>query len=130
MYSNLTLATYDKPNVVVSCTVRNSGAVDAHEVAQLYVAVPGAGALQPLPIPYRSLQGFERVFLAVGEAHRLSFTLTPEQFSTVQADGSARVTDGAYTISVSGHQPGDVAGLATSNVQSGTFRAEHGRAVV
>ena len=130
MYSNLTLATYDKPNVAVSCTVRNSGAVDAHEVAQLYVAVPGAGALQPLPIPYRSLQGFERVFLAVREGHRLSFTLTPEQFSTVQADGSARVTDGAYTISVSGHQPGDVAGLAASNVQSGTFRAEHGRAVV
>ena len=39
VYSNITIDTFDKPDVWVSATVTNVGTVDAHEVAQLYVSV-------------------------------------------------------------------------------------------
>ena len=125
-YSELSVITSDKPNVVVSAMVKNIGAVDAHEVAQLYVTVPGAGATTPLAIPYRSLQGFARPMLKAGSTQRVTFTLDPSQYSTVQADGTALVTDGSYSVSVSGHQPADQAGLVQSNVVCGSFEVASG----
>jgi beta-glucosidase len=95
--------------------------VDAHEVVQLYVSAPGAGALTPLPIPYRSLQGYTRVLLKAGETMPVSFTLTPAQYSTTLANGTMTVLSGEYKIAVSGHQPDDAAGLAASNVATGSF---------
>ena len=41
----------------------------------------------------------------------------------------AIVTDGTYTVSVGGHQPGDDAGRAVSNVVSATFEVAGGRVV-
>ena len=142
-YSNLTVTQYDRPEVLVCATVTNVGTVDAHEVAQLYVSVPGAGqhlkdhkdpralaspgppvgpgsgAPPLLPIPIRSLQGFERVFLQVGAAAVLEFRLTPRQFATVQESGDAVVTAGKYSVSVGGHQPGDPNAL--DNLLRGEF---------
>ena len=128
-------------------TVTNVGTVDAHEVAQLYISVPGAGqhlkdhkdprapapsgplvvpglVLGPpppplLPIPIRSLQGFERVFLQVGATAVLEFQLTPRQLATVQESGDAVVTAGKYSVSVGGHQPGDPNAL--DNLLRGEF---------
>ena len=108
------------PDVRIYATVVNTGSVDAHEVVQLYVSVPGAGAVSPaLPIPLRSLQGFTREFLKAGASARVQFTLKQSQYTTVQADGSATVTPGKYSVYVGGSQPGDPA--ARSNVLSGSF---------
>ena len=123
-YTNLSVSTFDRPRVTVSVTLQNTGGVGAHEVAQLYVSVPGAGQTAPaLPIPIRSLQGFTRRFLAKGAAVRLDFVLTPQQLSTVGADGSRTVTGGLYTVSVGGRQPVETPGLAVSgNFVEGTFK--------
>jgi beta-glucosidase len=59
--------------VNVSLAVRNAGARPGDEVVQLY-----ARAVAPtLPMPIKQLRGFERVSLAPGEQHRVSFRLTP-----------------------------------------------------
>ena len=47
----------------VSFTLKNTGAVDGDEVAQLYVRLPGAKAFRPA----MELKGFKRVHLAAGE---------------------------------------------------------------
>jgi beta-glucosidase len=77
-YSDLRV---DKPvagpedQVEVSLAVRNAGARAGDEVVQLYTR-----AIDPrVPMPIRSLRGFDRVTLAPGETHRVSFRLTPAQ---------------------------------------------------
>lgn len=101
-----------------TATVTNVGAVAAAEVCQLYVYVPQ----QPdVVTPAASLQGFNRVLLAPGASARLSFSLTAWQMGTVATDGSRSVRRGSYTISVGGHQPGDPAGAAVSDVASATL---------
>src|SRR5262249_27818222 len=58
---------------VVSLAVKNAGARPGAEVVQLYTRALGSG----VPMPIRSLRGFERVSLAPGETRRVSFRLTP-----------------------------------------------------
>ena len=117
-YADLAVTPTADGGVNVTAMVTNTGAVAAHEVAQLYVAVPGAGAAAPLPIPTRSLQGFARPFLTPGATERLAWALSHGQLHTVQADGTATVTPGMYTFSVGGRQPADLnpAGVAQGNV--------------
>lgn len=121
-YSNLEVALQKgTPNVVtVHATVTNTGDVDAHEVVQLYVSVPGAGAVAPaLPIPIRSLQGFSRTFLKASASAAVRFSLLPSQYATVQANGTSVVTAGEYTVYLGGSQPDDPS--APSNVLRGSF---------
>lgn len=110
---------FDQPDVMIFIDVANSGHVAAHEVAQLYVAVP---AQVDLPTPIRSLQGFQRLFLHPGESRRLRFRLSPLQMATTMQDGSKKQTGGVYTISVGGHQPGDLLGAAVSNCEVATLQ--------
>ncbi|MFO8237357.1 MAG: fibronectin type III-like domain-contianing protein, partial [Prochlorococcaceae cyanobacterium] len=57
--------------VVVGVTLHNRGAMAAAEVVQVYLEPPGLG----LERPPRTLVGFERLELAVGERRRLQLTL-------------------------------------------------------
>ncbi|OAA68845.1 Glycoside hydrolase, family 3 [Cordyceps fumosorosea ARSEF 2679] len=57
----------------VAVSVENTGAVAGHEVAQLYLGIPGA--------PPRQLRGFEKMRLEPGEAGRVTFELTRRDFS-------------------------------------------------
>lgn len=58
----------------VTVTITNSGHVAGHEVAQLYLGVPGA--------PKRQLRGFERVgLLQPGESTKVRFELTRRDLS-------------------------------------------------
>jgi beta-glucosidase len=57
-------------------------------------------------MPFRSLEGFQRVHLAAGESRKVSFTLIPRQLAWVNNDGALVVEPGQYTISVGGQQPG------------------------
>jgi beta-glucosidase len=58
----------------VSCTVTNVGEINAAEVAQLYVGVPGG--------PKKVLRGFEKQSLRPGQGKRFSFELTRRDLST------------------------------------------------
>jgi beta-glucosidase len=58
----------------VRCTVENVGDVDAKEVAQLYIGIPGG--------PEKVLRGFEKQLLTTGEQGVFEFVLTRRDLST------------------------------------------------
>ncbi|RAL13127.1 beta-glucosidase [Aspergillus homomorphus CBS 101889] len=60
--------------VTVTCTLENSGAVAAKEVAQLYLGIPGG--------PAKVLRGFTKVLIQPGEKKQVSFSLTRRDLST------------------------------------------------
>jgi beta-glucosidase len=105
--------------VRVSVEVENTGARAGEEVVQLYVTDVEAS----VPVPVRSLQGFTRVSLSPGERRRVSFTLTPRQFSLIDAAGRRVVEPGVFEVAVGGKQPGfsGVADAATTGVVVGRF---------
>lgn len=57
----------------VQVRVTNSGDVAGHEVAQLYLGIPGA--------PPKQLRGFEKLALSTGETGQATFELTKRDFS-------------------------------------------------
>ncbi len=102
-YSNLKLST-DKlqagSELTVSVDVTNTGARAGDEVAQVYLTdLEGS-----TPRPLRFLAGFERTSLQPGEKKTLSFTITPEQMSMVNAQGLWGVEAGAFSVAVGGNQ--------------------------
>lgn len=82
--------------VSVSATVANTGTVDGHEVAQLYVAFPDV-ADQPI----RQLRGFERSLIASGATSNVSFSLRRRDLSYWDTNAQDwAVAAGTYTFSV------------------------------
>ena len=55
--------------------------------------------------PLFALKGFQRVSLAAGASTRVSFVLTPEHLSLVDANGKSFVPAGKVKISVGGSLP-------------------------
>lgn len=104
-YSDLQL---DKQTVApgdalqVGVTLTNCGPTDAAEVAQFYLTDLDASTIVPL----HHLIGFERVALKAGEAHTLSFTITPEMMSFVNDDGALTLEPGMFRLEVGGCSPG------------------------
>ena len=102
-YSNLklntaTLATGS--DLTVKVDVTNTGARAGDEVAQVYVTdLQGS-----TPRPLRFLAGFERVNLQPGETKTLTFVVTTEQMSMVNAQGQWGVEPGEFTVAVGGSQ--------------------------
>ena len=82
--------------VQVSATVTNVGARAGSDVAQLYLGDPAAAGEPP-----RQLVGFQRVQLAAGQAHRVTFSVTPRDTSwwDQSANGWSQST-GRYTVQV------------------------------
>jgi beta-glucosidase len=87
--------------VKVSVTVTNRGARDGEEVVQLYVSHTQAY----VPVPLRSLQGVQRIRLNAGESRKVEFTLSPEQFSVIDALMQRSVEPGKIQLGVGGCQP-------------------------
>ncbi len=85
-------------SVDVSVDVTNTGPRDGAEIAQLYLLRHGAGAA-------RSLQGFQRLHLKVGETKTARFTLDPIALSTVDEKGERSVRPGKIEIWLGGGQP-------------------------
>lgn len=100
-YSDLRTAATLSPgkNVTVSARVTNSGAKDGEEVVQLYVAPKNEPQL------VRALKGFKRIALKAGESKVVSFTLTPQDLSTMSTSGKTIPMSGKITISIGGGQP-------------------------
>jgi beta-glucosidase len=90
----------DQP-LTVSVKVQNTGKLAGDEVVQLYISDVAAS----VPVPIRSLQGFQRVHLAPGETKTVTFTLAPGQFSLVDEAGQRVIEPGEFAISVGGGQP-------------------------
>jgi len=65
----------------VSISVKNAGKLAGTEAVQLYVHDPVASIERPV----KQLRGFARVMLQPGQAKRVSFTLTPDQFAIWKA---------------------------------------------
>lgn len=102
-------------NLEVSVDVRNAGKMAGDEVIQLYLSDPSAS----VPVPVRSLAGFERLNLKPGEKRTVRFTLTPRQMSVVLNDGKRVLGPGQLNISVGGGQPGPR--MAANAVVTGSF---------
>jgi beta-glucosidase len=84
----------------VTTSVRNSGAREGSEVAELYITPPGfPGA------PRIALRGFTRLALKPGETKTVTFDLSPRDLSFVTADGTRELVPGQYRISVGSGQP-------------------------
>lgn len=102
----------------VEATVANSGAVAGHEVAQLYVGVPGG--------PPRQLRGFEKLRLRPGEAARVRFALTRRDLSAWDVAGQRwRVPRGRFGVFV-GASSRDVRLAAALEVDEGGCRVVGG----
>jgi beta-glucosidase len=86
--------------LTISTTLRNRGKVSGSEVVELYLippSLPGA--------PRLTLQGIQRVTLQPGETRKMSFTLKPEQLTTVDPKGERSVRTGRYRVVIAGQQP-------------------------
>lgn len=81
--------------VEVSVVVRNTSAVAADEVIQLYVRDPVAAVARPV----QELRGFRRVAFAPGQAKRVRFTLSPAQLAFWDA-GRWRIQSGDIEVMV------------------------------
>lgn len=120
-YSNLSLpkTVTQGRDAVVSAEVQNVGGRAGDEVVQLYLRHVGAA----VPAPIRSLQGFQRVSLKVGERRKVQFTLTPSQLSTLDKSFKGVLEPGTFEVSIGGKQPGfhGSADARTTQVVTGRF---------
>lgn len=100
-YSNLkvneTAKTSDE-SIKVSFDVKNTGSVEADEIAQLYLS-PTAEGQNIRPI---QLQGFSRVHLAPGEKKTVTIEMFAEQFGYYSNEGKRQwnIAPGTFTIKI------------------------------
>jgi beta-glucosidase len=106
-------------DIEVSVQVENMGDRAGEEVVQLYVTDLDAS----VPVPIRSLQGFQRVHLEPGEAKTVTFKLQPRQISLIDEDSRRVIEPGAFEVSVGGKQPefGGLANATSTGVVSRRF---------
>jgi beta-glucosidase len=86
----------------IEFTLTNAGAVDADEVAQIYLTDLEASATVPLC----KLVGFQRVHLEAGESQSIAFTITPDMMMFVDEKGEQRLEPGLFRVTVGGCSPG------------------------
>lgn len=94
----------------VKVVVTNTGKLAAEEVVQLYVKPPRAS----FRVPLASLRGVKRVLLSPGENKEVEFTLTPEDLSVVNENGSFIQMEGTWEI---------IAGESSPSLRSETLGA-------
>jgi beta-glucosidase len=92
-YESPTSARNADGSITVSFTVKNTGAREGDEVAQVYV-VPPSGKQRPP----QKLEGFARVSLAAGASARVSVTLPPRAFA--YWDDGWHIDSGRYGIAI------------------------------
>ena len=80
--------------VVVKAIVRNTGNVEADEVAQLYVRDTVASVTRPV----RELKGFQRVRLKPGEERELKFELTASDLAFYGRDMRLTTEAGEFHV--------------------------------
>jgi beta-glucosidase len=120
-YSNLKLSSSELKagdDLTVEADVRNTSGTAGDEVAELYLEFP-----QTPGAPARALRGFERLHLAPGETHHVTYTLRARDLSMVDDKGEHVVAPGEYNVFVGGAQPGDTAGGVRTRLEiTGEFK--------
>jgi beta-glucosidase len=86
----------------IEFTLTNVGAMDADEVAQIYLADLDASTTVPL----NKLIGFRRVHLAAGESKTIAYTITPETMQFVDENGEQKLEPGLFRVTAGGCSPG------------------------
>lgn len=104
-YSNLTVTPVTKKAQTVTLRFRltNESDIATEEVAQAYIAVPGAGTTAPL----QKLVAFKRVPLDPHATANIELTFDRDQLATTLEDGTSKITRGEYTITVGSSAPGN-----------------------
>lgn len=96
-YSNMVAEKTGEHQVKVSFDVKNTGRMDASEVAQVYVH----DVESSVPRPLKELKGYEKVFLKKGETKHLSIVLNEDAFSYYDMNQDRFVVEkGAFEILV------------------------------
>ena len=86
-----------------SVTLKNTGAVTADEIVQLYVS-----ALETrFPVPLSQLIAFRRVRLKPGQSKTIQFTITPEMLMIFDDEGRQRLEPGKFRLTAGGCSPGE-----------------------
>ena len=98
-YSELDVEKIGENQVKVAFNVKNTGRMEAKEVALVYVSDKQCKVKRPL----KELKGFEKVSLRPGETRRVELTLDNEAFAYYDVmEGRFVVEPGTFTISVGG----------------------------
>ena len=99
VYSNLRFDNSAKAGELVKVTVdvTNAGEREGEEVVQLYLTDVAAS----VPVPIRTLVGFDRISLRPGEKRSVTFTITPRQMSLIDDNGKRVIEPGEFSISTS-----------------------------
>ncbi len=97
-YSDLRIASAAQEGCVaeISMTVRNSGERTGCDVVQLYVR----DRVSSVVTPVKELRGFEKVWLAAGEATTVHFVLTPADLALLDADMRLVVEKGTFDVMI------------------------------
>jgi beta-glucosidase len=105
--------------VWVSVEVQNTGNRAGDEVVQLYVT----DVESSVPVPVRTLVGFQRLALAPGERRTARFGVAPRGLSVITDAGARVIEPGRFQLSVGGKQPGfaGVADAPTTGVLTATL---------
>lgn len=85
--------------VTVNVDVTNTGSKDGEEVVQLYIN----DVYSSVTTPFKTLKGFERVYIGKGETKKVSFTLTSEELSIWNRDMKKVVEPGEFEVMVGGN---------------------------
>ncbi len=104
----------DTDTVTVSFRIKNTGAVDGAEIAQVYVNDVESTIYRPV----KELRGFKKVFLKAGEEKEVSITLDKRAFAYYNVNiGDWHVESGEFRILV-GASSRDIRLEASVNVES------------
>ena len=96
-YTNLKLEKLANHRIMASFTVKNTGKMDAAEVAEVFVG----DVVASVPRPLKELKGFEKVFLKKGESKTLSVVLDEDAFSFFDVNTNQFIVEpGDFSISV------------------------------
>jgi beta-glucosidase len=83
-------------STLVRCIIKNAGQFTGDEVVQLYITDKLASVARPV----MELKGFQRVTLQPGESKTVSFTITSDLLSMLNAEMKRIVEPGAFTIMI------------------------------
>ena len=95
-YSHLSVERHSNGCVEVSFDITNTGNRDGEEVPQLYLRDEVASTVQPR----LQLKRFDRVLIHKGETRRITFTLTPDDFSIINRQMQRVVEPGTFLLMV------------------------------
>ena len=95
----------------ISVRITNTGKMDGDEVAQLYVLNQN----KTIKAAQKSLKGFQRISLKVGESKTIKFTLSPKDLSFVDSNGTLKQFEGKVELGIGGSQP-DEANKTSGNI--------------